>query len=93
MGLLSHNEEDGSYFLLKEVKVDVLQPFMTLGSFIIPRLFTYAVTISILFVYLVIFVFPAQNLAEIAFFSVVIGAVSLIALWYETVRSWRSAPQ
>jgi hypothetical protein len=91
MFLLAQND-DGSYSLLKEVKVDVLQPFITLGSFIIPRLFTYAITISILFAYLVLFVLPSQNLAEIAFFSVAIGAVSMIALWYETLRSWRNAP-
>jgi hypothetical protein len=91
MFLLSQNE-NGSYSLLKQVKVDVLQPFITLGSIIIPRLFTYAVTISILFAYLVMFVLPSQNLAEIAFFSVTIGAVSLLSLWYETVRSWRNAP-
>jgi hypothetical protein len=91
MYLLAQND-DGSYSLLKEVKVDVLQPFITLGSFIIPRLFTYAVTISILFAYLVLFVLPSQNLAEVAFFSVAIGAVSLFALWYETLRSWRNAP-
>lgn len=91
MVLLAQNE-DGSYSLLKEVKVDVLQPFITLGSFIVPRLFTYAVMISILFSYLVLFVLPSQNLAEIAFFSVAIGAVSLFALWYETLRSWRNSP-
>jgi hypothetical protein len=91
MVLLAQNE-DGSYSLLKEVKVDVLQPFITFGSFIIPRLFTYAVMISILFSYLVLFVLPSQNLAEIAFFSVAIGAISLFALWYETLRSWRNSP-
>ena len=91
MFLLAQNE-DGSYSLLKEVKIDVLKPFMTLGSFIIPRLFTYAVMVSILFVYLVLFVLPAQNLAEIAFFSVAVGEVSLFAMWYETLRSWRSTP-
>ena len=92
MVLVAQNE-DGSYSLLKEVKVDVLQPFITLGSFIIPRLFTYAVMISILFLYLVAFVLPSGNLAELAFFSVSIGSVSLIALWYETFRSWKNAPR
>lgn len=91
MVLLAQNE-DGSYSLLKEVKVDVLQPFITLGSHIIPRLFTYALMISILFAYLVFFVLPSGNIAELAFFSVTIGAISVFALWYETLRSWRNAP-
>ena len=91
MGLLKRNE-GGSYSLLKEVKVDVLQPFFTVGSLIIPRLFTYAVMISILFAYLAIVVVPSGNLVELDFFAIVIGAVSLIALWYETFRSWRNTP-
>ncbi|MDH2901448.1 MAG: hypothetical protein PXY39_10800 [archaeon] len=91
MVLLAQNE-DGSYSLLKEVKVDVLQPFITFGSFIIPRLFTYAVMISILFVYLAVFILPSGNVAELDFFSVAIGAISLFALWYETLRSWRNSP-
>ncbi|MDH2901490.1 MAG: hypothetical protein PXY39_11010, partial [archaeon] len=91
MVLLAQNE-DGSYSLLKEVKVDVLQPFITFGSFIIPRLFTYAVMVSILFVYLAVFILPSGNVAELDFFSVAIGAISLFALWYETLRSWRNSP-
>ena len=93
MGLLAHNEEDGSYSMLREVKVDVLQPFVSLGSFIIPRLFTYAVMISILFAYLIAFVLPSGSLVEIEYFSLVIGASALGALWYETIRSWRNRPR
>lgn len=91
MGLLKFNE-DGTYSLLKEVKVDVLQPFVTLGSYIIPRLFTYAVLISVLFAYLVGFVVPSGNLPETDFFAFAIGVISLFALWFETARSWRSIP-
>ena len=86
------NEEGGSYALLKEVKVDVLQPFLTLGSLIIPRLVTYAVMISILFAYVIFFVSPSSNFVELEFFALVMGALSPIALWYESLRSWRSAP-
>ena len=93
MGLLSRSEEDGTYTLLKEVKVDVLQPFITVGSRIIPRLFTYAVVISILFLYLILFVLPSDNFAELGFFSVSTGLVALVGLWYETARSWRSTPR
>jgi hypothetical protein len=92
MGLLRRNE-DGSYSLLKEVKVDVLRPFITMGSFIIPRLFTYAIIISILFAYVIVEVIPSGNLAELQFFALVIGVVSLGALWYETLRSWRNIPK
>ncbi|MDG6904929.1 MAG: winged helix-turn-helix transcriptional regulator [Nitrososphaerota archaeon] len=92
MGLLSRNE-DGSYSLLKEIKVDVLQPFISLGSLIIPRLFTYAVAISILFVYFVVIVIPSGNLAELEYFGLAIGSISLFTIWYEAIRSWRSLPR
>ena len=92
MGLLGKSD-DGSYSLLKEVKVDVLQPFITLGTFIIPRLFAYAVMISILFAYTVAVVIPSGNLTELEFFAIVVGILSLSALWYETLRSWRNSPQ
>ena len=91
MGLVKQSE-DGSYTLLKEVRVDVIQPFITFGRLMIPRLFTYAVVVSILFAYTVLFVIPSGNAAELGFFAVVTGAASLLALWYETLRSWRNVP-
>ena len=93
MGLLKFDEGTGDYSLLKEVKVDVLQPFISFGSFIIPRLFTYAVMISVLFAYVLLVVIPSQNFHELEFFSLVIGGVSLGAFWYETLRSWRNSPE
>lgn len=92
MGLLGRND-DGSYSLLKEVKVDVLQPFITLGTFMIPRLFTYALMISIIFAYTIIVVIPSGNLFELEFFALVMGVLSIGALWYETIRSWRNSPR
>ena len=93
MGLLKQNGEGGSYVLLKEVKVDVLHPFLTLGSLIIPRLVTYAVMMTILFVCVILFVIPSSNFVELEFFAIVMGSLSVIALWYESLRSWRSAPK
>ncbi len=93
MGLLKRSEEDGSYSLLNEVKVDVLQPFITVGSHIIPRLLSYAVMISILFAYLVIAVIPTGNLEELEFFAIVVGGLSIGALWYETLRAWHNSPR
>lgn len=93
IGLLSFNEATGEYTLIKEVKVDVLQPFISLGSLIIPRLFTYAAMISVLFAYTLIIVIPSGNFPELEFYSIVIGAVSLFAFWYETFRSWRNSPK
>jgi hypothetical protein len=92
MGLLMQNG-DASYSLLKKVRVDVLQPFIWLGSYIIPRLFTYAVMISILFTFIVVSVIPSGNLKELDFFAIVLGGGSLFALWFETLLSWRNSPR
>ena len=92
LGLVKQNE-DGSYSLVKEVKVDVLEPFVKLGSFIIPRLVGYAVMVSILFAYFVVSVLPSGNLEFIEFYAVVIGATALFSLWYETFKSWKIAPE
>jgi predicted DNA-binding transcriptional regulator len=91
IGLVSQ-AQDGSYALLKEVKVDLLKPFLRLGSHIIPRLITYAVMITILFTYYTIVVIPTNNLQFDEFFGINIGVLALISLWYETYRSWRSVP-
>jgi predicted DNA-binding transcriptional regulator len=91
IGLVSQ-AQDGSYALLKEVKVDLLKPFLRLGSHIIPRLITYAVMITILFTYYAIVVIPTNNLQFDEFFGINIGVLALISLWYETYRSWRSVP-
>jgi DNA-binding transcriptional ArsR family regulator len=92
LGLVKQNE-DGGYSLLREVKVDIVEPFLTVGSLLIPRLFAYAVTISILFAYLVFVAIPSGNIPFIEYFAVVTSAAGLVSLWYESLRSWSRAPK
>jgi DNA-binding transcriptional ArsR family regulator len=92
LGLMKQNE-DGSYALIKEVRVDILEPFIKLGAHIIPRLVAYAVMVSILLAYLLAVAIPSGNAALIQFSSIATGGVAAISLWYETVRSWKSAPK
>ena len=92
LGLVKQNE-DGTYSLLKEVKVDVVEPFLAVGSLLIPRLLAYAVMISILFAYLVIVAIPSGNLALIEYLAIVTGGAGLVALWFESLRSWARAPR
>ncbi len=92
LGLLKQNE-GGSYSLLKEIKVDMVKPFLTIGSLLIPRLLAYAVMISILFAYLVIVAIPSGNLALIEYLAIVTGGVGLVSLWYESLRSWIHTPR
>ena len=90
---LVEQKEDGTYSLLKEVKVDVVRPFLAVGSLLIPRLFAYAVMISILFAYLVIVAIPSGNPPLIEYFAIVTGGAGLASLWYESLRSWVRAPR
>ena len=92
LGLVRQNE-DGTYSLLKEVKVDVVEPFLAIGSLLIPRLLAYAVMISILFAYLVVVAIPSGNLALIEYLALVTGGAGLVPLWYESIRSWTRAPR
>ena len=92
LGLVKQND-DSTYSLLKEVKVDVVEPFLAVGSLLIPRLLGYAVMISILFAYLVIVAIPSGNLALIEYLAIVTGGAGLIPLWYESIRSWIRAPR
>lgn len=91
LGLVKQNE-DGTYALLKEVRVDIVQPFLTVGSFLVPRLLAYAVMISVLFAYLAIVAVPSGNMPLIDYVSIVTGGAALISLWYESIRSWLKAP-
>jgi predicted DNA-binding transcriptional regulator len=91
LGLVKQ-DDGGNYVLLKEIKVDVLQPFLRFGSHIIPRLITYAVMITVLFAYLVAVVIPSNSLQYVEFFAVVTAGAAVISLWYETYRSWKSVP-
>ncbi len=92
LGLVKQND-DSTYSLLKEVKVDVVEPFLAVGSLLIPRLLAYAVMISILFAYLAIVAIPSGNLALIEYLAIVTGGAGLIPLWYESIRSWIRAPR
>lgn len=92
LGLVKQND-DSTYSLLKEVKVDVVEPFLAVGSLLIPRLLAYAVMISILFAYLAIVAIPSGNLALIEYLAIVTGGAGLISLWYESIRSWIRAPR
>ena len=92
LGLTKQNE-DGTYILQKEVKVDIVRPFLTLGSVLIPRLLAYAVMISILFAYLVVVAIPSGNMPLIEYLAVITGSVGAVSLWYESLRSWLRTPR
>ena len=80
----------GDYSLIREVKVGVLRQFVTLGGIMLPRYLFYAVLMTTMLVTYVL-QFPMEPTRQ-NITTLIMGAVPVIILWYETVRIWREKP-
>ena len=81
--------ERGEYRLIKEVKVGILEQFIKLGMFRLPRYVLYATMFTTLLIFFV------SQLHEINFYSVfalIFGVLATGILWYETIRVWHQKP-
>jgi len=81
----------GDYSLIREVKVGVLKQFVTLGGIMLPRYLFYAVLMTTMLVTYVL-QFPMEPTRQ-NITTLIMGAVPVIILWYETVRIWRERPR
>jgi len=81
----------GDYSLIREVKVGVLKQFVTLGGIMLPRYLFYAVLMTTMLVTYVL-QFPMEPTRQ-NITTIIMGAVPVIILWYETVRIWRERPR
>ena len=82
-------KERGDYRLVREVKVGVLKQFIKLGTFLLPRYIFYATFFTMLLIFLL------TQLREISFcsvFALMLGILSTVILWYETIRVWTQKP-
>lgn len=82
-------KERGDYRLVREVKVGVLKQFIKLGTFLLPRYIFYATFFTMLLIFLL------TQLREISFcsvFALMLGILSTVILWYETIRVWIQKP-
>ena len=82
-------KERNDYRLVREVKVGVLKQFIKLGTFLLPRYIFYATFFTMLLIFLL------TQLKEISFYSVfalMLGILSSVILWYETMRVWMQKP-
>ena len=81
--------ERGDYRLIREVKVGVLEQFIKLGTYRLPRYVLYATMFTTLLIFFV------SQLKEINFYSIfalIFGVLATGILWYETLRVWRQKP-
>ena len=90
LGLATKDPNTGDYILAKEVKIEALESFFKVGSYIVPRFVLYSVMLTILFGY---FAFSTSlALTSTSVWTFVFAIIALVITWYETLRAWKRTP-
>jgi len=87
---LAQKDELGNYVLAKEVKIEALEQFLKIGTYIIPRFVLYSMMLTILFLYFL--VFSRVEISRASVWAYIFAVVGLVITWYETIRAWRRTP-
>lgn len=87
---LATKDASGDYLLAREIKIEALEQFLKVGSYIIPRFVLYSVMLSFLFAYFVLVV--RVTISTISIWVYIFAVAGLLITWYETVRAWRRTP-
>ncbi|MDG7001845.1 MAG: hypothetical protein JRN15_22335 [Nitrososphaerota archaeon] len=87
---LATKDEIGNYFLAREIKIEALEQFLKIGTYLIPRFVLYSVMLTFLFVYFVLAV--GDVISSISIWAYIFAITGLVITWYETVRAWRRSP-
>jgi predicted DNA-binding transcriptional regulator len=85
-------DENGEYFVVNEVKVDVMRSFLRLGTLIVPRFVFYAVFFTTFTSFLGFALLRANEGFPSAIWFMGLLILACIIFWYEAIRAWRSAP-
>ncbi len=88
LGVVEKDEYD-RYVLAKKVSTGVLQSFVSIGGFTLPRLGFYAAFFTTIAAAYVLFNAPRGTLDLYALIGTVGGAA---VFWYEALRSWGRRP-
>lgn len=84
---LVSQDEYGRYYVVQKVQVGVLQAFVNVGGYSVPRLLFFAAFFTTMLVaYLVL------NHARLDVFAVGFAVAGAAAFWVETVRVWIKRP-
>jgi hypothetical protein len=86
LGVLEQ-DKTGDYAVLKKVEPGILQAFVNLGRFNLPRVGFYAV-----FFTTITAAYIAENAAFLDLYALVGTVGATAAFWYEAVRVWRRRP-
>ena len=89
LGLLS-KDETGEYHLVEQVKVGVLQNFVGVLGFMLPRYLFYASMFTAMLILYPIFYPPTFTIHNVIAF--IFGGSAAASAWIETYRAWRRRP-
>ena len=89
LGLIE-KDDTGEYRLVEQVKVGVLQNFVGILGFLLPRYLFYSTMFTAMLVLYPIFYPPTFSIHNIVAF--VFGGVAAGISWTETYRAWRLRP-
>ncbi len=87
---LATKDDLGNYLLAKEIKIEALEQFLKIGTYLIPRFVLYSVMLTFLFVYFVVAV--GDVISTISVWAYIFAFAGLGITWYETARAWRRSP-
>ena len=87
---LATKDTSGDYLLAREVKIEALEQFLKVGSYIIPRFVLYSVMLTFLFLYFVLVV--RVSISTVSIWAYIFALMGLGITWYETIRAWRRTP-
>jgi hypothetical protein len=85
-GVVSRTE-DGRYVAVSDISADLLDGYVKFGRRIIPQLFFLTLTFSVILGYYVYLIW--RRPLETDDIVTIIYSLSIIVLWYETIKVWR----
>ena len=80
-------DQTGNYVIIKKVDPGLMQAFVNVGRFSLPRTGFYAVFFTTIAV-----AYFASNLSSLDLYALIGTAGAVIVFWYELVRVWRRKP-
>ncbi len=89
LGLLD-KDQTGEYHLIEQVKVGVLQNFVGVLGFLLPRYLFYSTMFTAMLVLYPILYRPDFSIHNVMAF--VFGGSAVVVSWRETLRAWRMRP-
>ncbi len=82
-------KEISDYRLVRKVRVGILKQFVKLGTFLLPRYVLYAIMYTMLLLFLIT---QIKRLTFFSSFALMLGVLSTVISWYETIRVWMLKP-